>query len=426
MRITLAGLFLFLLLGKVVWAQTEKSPVAVEALVREALERNPDLQAAYRGWQASEAIIPAEGSLPDPVLGFNLLNLPVNSFAFNQEPMTGKQITLMQKIPFPGKLGLKTDIARVQSQMNEASFREAQNRLVYQVKQLYYELFYLDRALEVIEHNRELLNQFRKLAETKYSVGSGLQQDILKIQVELLKLEEKFISLSQKRNALNLRLNALLNRSNQIKTVPFPRLPVPEFTVEADSLLAIAREHRPLLRAWELATRKSEKQVALAKKNYFPDFTIGVTYTQRERLTNGYGGVDFFSATFNINIPLYFWRKQRKQVEQQSFRIEQNQWKYRDVLKQVESEIAVVYDDLQRNLKLLQLYHQGILPQGTQSLQSNLSAYRTDKVDFLTLLNSQMTLFNDERDYYRVLSHAYQNLARLAYLTGKEFRVEKE
>ncbi len=409
-----------LLNGGMLMAQWEAVPVTPEALVQEALSRNPELKSSYYRWQSSRATISPAGTLPDLQVGISLLNLPVNSFAFNREPMTGKQFALRQKIPFPGKLGLKSDLARVQSDMEQAFYQEARNQLKAQVRVFYYELFYLTRSLEVLNKNLELLQRVREVAETRYSVGTGLQQDILRIQVELLKMEEQKENLLFRRREVCARLNELLNRTENQPIVPVDTLSLPVITLPFDTLLIRVERYRPLVRAWKLRNRQQEKRVALAQKQYLPDFTLGVAYTQREKLVGGYAGVDFFSVWLTVDVPLYFWRKQRKQVEQQTFLQQNTRWNLRKVLNQVRAEIAVVYEDIQRNRRLVQLYREGILPQAEQSFRANLSGYRTGKIDFLTLLNSQMVLFNYRQEYYRKLSNLHKQMARLVFLVGEE------
>ena len=176
-------------------------------LINEALENNTELQASYHIWQASEKGEIYAGALPDPVLGFSVMNLPTDTYTFDQEPMTGKQISLMQMIPFPGKLGLKEKIAGQESYINEMSYLETKNALIEKVKSVYYELYYIDKAILKTDKNAALMRQFTRIAETRYRVGKGLQQDVLRANVEQSKISAKLIRLKQQRRNLNTQLN---------------------------------------------------------------------------------------------------------------------------------------------------------------------------------------------------------------------------
>ncbi len=392
--------------------------LTLDSLKTLVLESNPQVKAMHDAWKASEEVVPQAGALPDPMISFNLLNLPVNTFAFDQEPMTGKQIAFIQDIPFPGKLGLKEAIAREDVMVRQAYYQETVNQLLFRAQQAYFQLYYLDRAIEITRKNAETLSQFIKIAETKYTVGKGLQQDVLRAQVEHSKMLDKLVNLQQKRRAVQASLNALLNRPQGTPVVTPQELPVSRMTISLDSLTALANANRPLFVVWEAEVRKQEKRYRLAKKGYLPDFRLGVAYTQRDALQNGNPGVDFFSGLVTVKVPLYFWRKQKKAVSEHFIRQSVVRSRYQDVKNQVFSQLESAYSSLEKNYRLIELYRDGIIPQATQSLNSAIAGYQTDKVDFLTLLNNEITLFNYQMDYYRVFSDYLTDQARLEYLTG--------
>ncbi|RMG68728.1 MAG: transporter, partial [Calditrichaeota bacterium] len=187
-----------------------------------------------------------------------------------------------------------------------------------------------------------------------------------------------------------------------------------------DSLKALADRYRPLLFAWRARENKTRHMVSLAKKEYLPDFRLGIGYTQRDRLRNGGIGADFVTALVTVDVPLYWWRKQKKQVQEARYREKQVQHKYLDVRNQVLASIESVYNDLVKSAERVTLFEQGILPQANQSLQSAIAGYQTDKVDFLTLLNNEINLLNFELEYYRAISDYHISIARLEFLTGRD------
>jgi len=417
MKITVI-ILLLLLVGNINLFAQDK--VILDELIQEAVKNNPDLKSAQNSWQSELAKVPQAGALPDPQLSFNLMNLPVNSFDFNQEPMTGKQVALMHMFPFPGKQGLRTRVAKENAVVAEFRYQELKNQLIKNVKLTYYNLFFIDRAIDITLENTKTLEQFVKIAETKYSVGKGIQQDVLRAQVELSKMMDKLIRLEQQREELESQLNTLLNRPVENPVGGTEELEYSESSVDLNQLKESAAENRPLLKAWQEMVSQSDTKVQLAKKDYLPDFSLGVAYSQRETLKNGMGGVDFFSGMFSMNIPLYFWRKQSKKVEENQLVHLSSQEKYNDVRNQVYSELDRVLNDIEKNKRLVELFETGIIPQASQSLKSAIAGYQTDKVDFLTLLNNQINLFNFEQDYYRVLSDYYVGIAKLEAAAGAE------
>ena len=411
-------ILLLLLWPILIFAQQTDSIARLPDLIEEGINNNPDLLASYQNWQADLAKIPQAGALPDPQLSLNLLNLPVNTFELNQEPMTGKQIALMQMFPFPGKQGLREDIAKSAADISRDKNLELKNQLIKNIKQTYYDIFFIDQSLETVQKNRGVLQDFIRIAQSKYSVGKGLQQDVLKAQVEFSKLEDKSITLTQKRQATIARLNALLNRP---AGTPLGKTIVPEpdsLNLDFAQLQNLANENRPLLQAWNSMFQQSAKKVSLAKKEYLPDFKLGIAYTQRDKLENGMGGIDYLSGLFSVDIPLYFWRKQNKKVEETRYNQDMVQQSYRNVQNQVYADLDKSLSDVEKNYRLLELYKSGIIPQATQSLNAAIAGYQTNKVDFLTLLNNQLTLFNFELDYYRFLSDYRKGIADLEATTG--------
>jgi outer membrane protein TolC len=401
--------------------QVNENVLSLDQLIKMAIEENPQLQSFHSATLADSARIPQSGALPDPILSLNLLNLPTNSFSFDQEPMTGKQIALRQLFPFPGKLSLKEKISSENAAISIANYHEYKNQLIKELKQAYYDLFFIDKSIEITKKNRRLLEKYAKIAETKYSVGKGIQQDVLKAQVEYSKMSDKLIQLEQKREVKQAQINTLINapvNSKLGKTVEPEFFPVDE---NLDTLKIIASRYRPLIKGWESMKKQSNLKVNLAKKAYWPDIGLFIAYTQRDELQNGNPGYDFLSGGISLNIPIYSGIKQSQKVEETQFTRIMIDERYTQVLNQVFYELENTRSNVNKNVRLVELFKTEIIPQASQSVESALVGYQTDKVDFLTLINNQITLFNYDIDYYRVLSDYNKDIASLEFLTGVKF-----
>ena len=140
-------IMLFLLIGN---SSSLFSQGKIEQLIEEALRNNPEYLSAKNRTASVNVQISQADALPDPQLKFAVANLPINSFTFDQEPMTGKKISLMQMFPFPGKLGLKEDIAEYQALITEQQVQELKNNLIKNVKILYFDLFFVDTSIEIV------------------------------------------------------------------------------------------------------------------------------------------------------------------------------------------------------------------------------------------------------------------------------------
>ena len=380
-------------------------------LIQEALENNPGLEAAVLRAQSAEKVISQAGALPDPQLNLGLLNLPVNSFAFDQEPMTGKLIGIMQKFPFPGKQGLAKEMAEFEAGAVKYQQKEVRNQIVQMVKSAYYNLYAFDRAIETVQKNQTLMEQFIRIAETKYSTGTGLQQDVLRAQVEFSKLEDDLIMWQQKRRAATARLNAILNRPVDSQFDKTARdLVLPESQASGSPTETIEQQ-RPLLLAWKERIQKAESSVKLARRDYWPNFTVGASYRQRDNLSNGVVMHDFFSATLSINIPLFFKRKQGAKVAEKELAFSALNAQYKNIYIGVLSNLEGIEAEMERNRKRVELYRGGILIQAQQSLESAQAGYQVGKVDFLTLINNWMMLQNYEMQYFFAMADFHKAMA---------------
>lgn len=409
---------LFLLLVSYSGAQQTDSTLTLENLVQEMLANNPELQSYYHRWQASASRISPAGALPDPVIGIGVMNLPVDNFSFNQEPMTGKQISLMQQFPFPGKQGTRQKIAEMESEKNRLNFLERQNGLIKDLKYAYFDLFYIDKALETNQINQALLKQTLQVVETRYRVGQGLQQDVIRTQLELSRLIDAQLKWEQERISIESRINFFLNRPVKSSLGKTHSLTLIDFEFDEEELDSLANAHNPSLLAWDTFIDQSELETRLAKKEYLPDFGLELAYTQREVLRNGSGGVDFFSGMLNISVPLYFWQKQKNTVEESHLNKVAIQEGYKGELEMIRQQIFKTYSEIKKSRDRAQLYAKNIVPQARQSLQSALSAYQVDKLEYINVIDNQIGLIEYELEYYHLLSNYYKNIAELEMLVG--------
>lgn len=399
-------------------AQVGNSTLVLQQLIQEMLENNPELQSHYHLWQSSVSHIPQEGSLPDPILGIGIRNLPVDNFSFNQEPMTGKHISLMQKFPFPGKLGTRQKIAEMESEKSHFTYLDIKNQRIKDLKFTFFDLFYIDKALETNQLSHNLLKQMSQIAETRYRVGKGLQQDVIRAQLELTRIVDEQLKLQQERITLEARLNYLLNRPFYSMVGKTPSLLPAALEFKAPLLDSLAMLHNPMLLSWYTFTMQSQLRTQLAKKEYLPDFSLELAYTQREVLQNGEGGVDFLSGMMNVSVPLYFWKKQKKMVEENRLNETAIQQRYSSITEMIRQQIISTSSDMEKNRERLNLFNRSIVPQARQALQSALSAYQVNKLEFITVIDNQLRLIEFELEYYRLLSRYHKNMAELEMLIG--------
>ena len=401
---------------------TNPEPLTLENAIRTALLGSPGLRAIQTRVKALAQIPAQQGALPDPNLSLRILNLPIDSFAVGQEGMTQLQLGLAQTFPFPGKLALLAAVAEDQASMAGYDVSEWQLRLVRDIRKLWWRLAYLDRAIDIVTANQDLLRQFLNVAQTKYRVGRGLQQDVLLAQLELSRLIERSLVLHNERQSEEARLNTLMGVSvgDNIRLPKVIDESLPPVTTLAE-LRKMARESRPRLKGNDAAIAMAEAKVELARKDYYPDLVFSAGYGIRSGSNpDGSGRADLLSLGASINLPIFTSDRQDRQLDQYQKELLTRRFQKQDTQNRIEDEVTEAYQDYQLSREQVRLFNEGIIPQATQTVASMRSGYEVSKVDFLNLIRAQITLFDYQIRYWQTQSQAHEALARLMAAIGKE------
>jgi len=396
--------------------QTDTSS-EIEQLIEEAVNNNPQLKSIEESVSALKERPYQARSLDNPRLKLGLMNLPTDTFEFDQEPMTQKQVVIMQKFPYPGKLELKGKIAEKDVDMANKDYSDQKNMLIKDVKTAYLNILFLDTALEVTEQNRKLLRAFVKIVETKYEVGRGIQQDVIKSQLELSKMTNRIITFRQKRGTAVARLNTLLNRPVQLPFTTLNRVKMTDLTLSFEELKMMADANSPMLYKKEDMIEKTRTALQLAKKNYYPDFDIGVSYGQRDD-SPMQNRADFISSFITVKLPLWHKNKESRKVAESEATIRKAREEYSSLQNTIYFKVNKLLIDIDSSVEKIELFKSGLIPQSRLALESALSAYKVNKVDFLTLVSSQITLYNLELEYTRAITEHEIKLAELEAVIG--------
>ena len=422
----------------------------IDSLVARALATNPTIRAARARVDAARARIGPAGARPDPMLMLGIQNLPLGNgpssvsahgvaTSGGPDPMTMKMIGASQAFPFPGKLALRRTVAQREVDGTRATIEVTRRQVIRDVKDAYYELAFLDQALAIVEKNEDVLVTFVRTAEARYGAGVTGQQDILKARVEAARLAETASDLTERRRAALARLNAQLSRDTDAPVAP-PTLPValvraaggdlaqePKFVSAAlgarasgsplpplAELQRLAIERSPELREHEAMIATQAARVELARKDYLPDLDVYVQYGQRTGLP------DMVSAGVSFAVPMQRKVKRDQVVAEATATLAALREEHQAIVNDIRSTVARLTTELERSRAQLALTRRAILPQARASLTSALSSYQVGKVEFLTVLDNQSTVFNYETEYYRAITDFAKNVAELERIVGAE------
>lgn len=396
-------------------------PPDLRALIDQALQANPEVkQKAHLKSAAQEAVRPA-GALDDPKLSVNIVNLPVDTWSFAQEPMTNKQFALSQKVPFPGKRRLRSEVAAEQAKSEDFSYSDKVNEIRARVIQKYWDLALTYSGYDLTQRNKQFWDQVVQVAETRYSVGKGMQTDVLQAQVELGNYLNRLLQWHQRQESVQADLNALRSQPPQTP-VPKPQpLHSTPFKLKLEPLLEQAKS-RPQLEAIKTLVAKQDKAVALANKDYFPDVTLGLSYGFRESLDNPQRTkqADFFSGYVQFDLPIWYGSKLNPKVREQLDRKSAAEESYRSSWDNLAAAVKDRYVKLQRLSQQITLYEQGIIPQAKQAAEASLADYSVGNLDFSRLYQNQIAAFNAELALQEYLKDFEATWAELEWLVGGE------
>ncbi|MBI4190778.1 MAG: TolC family protein [Betaproteobacteria bacterium] len=391
----------------------------LKELVSDALQNNPEIQAARKELEAAQHRVAPAGALDDPMLEAGFINVPTNSLRFDREEMTMKMIGLSQRLPYPGKRGLRQDVATKDAETAGYGYRETVNRVAREIKVAYFDLGLTLEMTGLIEKNKLILEQFLRIAQARYSVGQGTQADVLKAQTQLSKMTDELLKLARERSTIEAELNRMLGRgANAAAPVPEPPQ-IREIPLNLESLRETALAQRPQLLALQSIVARNEKALELARKDYYPDFDVRFSYGQRDNMPDGARRSDMASLTVAINLPVWRENKLAPRVTESMAMRDQALSMYQAQRNEVAAKLRQQAAAVEQNLKSARLYQTAILPQARLAVESALAAYRVNRVDLLMLLDSQMAVFNYEISLVTAMAGYNKALAEIDLLTGK-------
>jgi len=377
---------------------------------------NPALEAAFYRWKAAVERAAQVRSLPDPKFTYTY-------FIREIETRTGPQrqrFGLAQMFPWFGTLELRGDVAVEAANAERQRYESAKLRLFYQVKELYYEYYYLARAVAVTEEMVQLLTNLETVAEARYKAGQAPYAELIKAQVERDRLEDRLQTLRDMRRPVISKLNAAMGL-RQDTDLPWPtEIPEEPVSFTDDQIFTWLAENNPELKAGDAAAAKEYAETDLARKSYYPDFTLGVTYmeTGSSRMPDTRdSGEDPVAVTLSVNVPL--WRdKYAAAVREARARHDVAKNERVNLENVLVAEVQTVLYKFRDAERKIDLYRDSLVPKALRSLNATEQAYRAGQSAFFDVIEAEQTLLEFRLAYERALTDRDQRLAELEMLIG--------
>lgn len=406
--------FLSGLATTVLYAQQEiQSATPLSKLVEEAQRNNPDIQAARHGYRAAQQVPKSAGALPDTQLTVEqfAVGSPLPFAGYTNSNFAYIGLGASQEIPYPGKRGLRAEVAARQADSVKADAETVERGVLEQLKTAYFRLAYLQQTLAILERDDQLLGQVQQIAESRYRVGQGNQQEVLKAQLQHTKILHDISMHHRDVGQLEAQLKQLLNRSQTSADIITAPTAQRALAYSASELLEAARKQNPAIASREAMLKRDEAQVKLADKNFQPDFNVQYMYQNTDRKFR-----DYYMATFSMNLP----NRGRRRAELAEAQEKQGQAD-QQLQAEIQKQLAVIQEQYvvaQTSTEQLKIYKEGLIPQSEATFRSALAAYQANRQDFETLLSSFLDVLKLDLEYQRELADHESALATLESLTG--------
>ena len=374
---------------------------------------NSQLKSAFNKWQAALEKLPQVRSLPDPKFNYKYYIEEVETRVGPQRQSFG----ISQTFPWFGKLKLRESAAGLAAMATQKRYEAAKLKLFYEVKNAWYEYYYLAKSIDITKENVQLISHLETISRNRYKTAAGTHPDVMRAQVELGKLQDRYQSLVDLKEPVAAGLNAAMNRSVDIE-IPLPKKI--EFDDIDGEIVAKAVEQNPELKAMDFEVTENRHKIALAKKDYYPDFTFGVNFIDTRDTLAGNpndNGKDPVVASVSVNLPI--WRaKYDAGVRQARRRYFAAKHDRRQKANSLAAELKMSLYRFRDAKRKIALYKDALIPKATESLKVTESGFRAGRGTFTDIVDAQRSLLEFAHSYERALTDKHQALAKIEMLTG--------
>ena len=411
--------YIFLLISAFVnkvEAQENQDPL--DDYLEMAAKNNPELKSIFNSYLAVLERMPQARALPDPTVMFSIFASPV-------ETRVGAQnagISLSQAFPWFGQLKSQEQAVAMLAKARYEAFEDAKNRLCFDIRSTYFDLYVLEAAIDITDENVRLLESFRELANVRLESNKGSAVDLLRVEMDLDELNNQLLYLKDSRIPIQARFNELLNEEMPVSIVVPDTLRTIAFIEGKNTLLDSILVQNPVLKGLDYELSALDYEIDVAQKMGLPSFSIGFSYTSISPRTdmdipdNGKDALIFPQVGVRVPINRGKYRSMIKEKEllksSVNYRKEDKENKLETILEQSWRD----YADAQRRVGL---YHR-LIAYATQSLDILVAQYTAAGVDFEEVLRMERQLLRYELELEKARADQNTYVAYINYITGKQ------
>lgn len=409
------GLFLLFIMLLSLSSLARAETLTLEAAQAYALKHAPEIKALESQAKAFKQSAVAADALPDPKMSLGLMNLPTDSFSFDQENMTQIQIGLMQQFPKGDSLSIRSQQDKLRAGATSAKMKLTQLNVLRTIRLQWLSLYYWHKALVIYQKEA---NVFAHLTETTQALlaNNKLQQkDAVRAQLEASQLKQDILNAKQQIAGLQGALSRWLTMPNVQFSMQLPDWAAPE----ALDQIAQHIRHLPQLREAQLQSEVGQQGIHLAQQQYKPGFKVGVVYGIRQgRNSMQQRRSDFVGAQITFSLPLFTENLQDKNLQASINRYVSMQAKEQSEYQLLQSTLKSVYADWQTLRPRNTLYQKHLVPEAQMYAHATQIAYQNKQTDFPTLVRAYLQQYKTEMAALKVKVALLKTHVQLMYLEG--------
>jgi outer membrane protein TolC len=318
-------------------------------------------------------------------------------------------------LPYPGKLRARGAVAERDADTKQAEVEMTKTSIADAIKADYLQLAYLQQTLGILRQNESVLDQLIQDSTAHYQVGQGMQQEVLQAQVNRTKIVKEITMHHQLMGQTQAHLKGLLSRDQGSLDIVTEDLVETPLQRTSDELLAAVRQNNPQIQVDASSIGKQDAQLASAKREGKPDFEVGYIYQNTDGKYR-----DYYMFTFDVRFP----RKKRVNAEiaEATETRSESQETLNTHLQQQLAEVQEGYVKAVSDEELLKEYREGLIPQSDAAYRATLSAYASNREQFIHVLSYFTDLLSLKLEYAQTLVNHEAALAHLESLTGATLR----
>ena len=358
----------------------------------------------------------AANTWPDPKINMGFVNLPVDSFEIDQEPMTQTVVGLTQAFPPWGAVGAKSD--QMASMSDAVGFAAKNQRLMTLagVRKSWMMVYMQHHAKRLIKESLDVFGQFINVAKFQYRQGRGNQQDVIRAQLEQNLLEDKLTDAQARHEMALAALARWMGKSGSLGDLDmsFPKLPDPPAEGQIKSNL----ENHPTVMQRKMNINSAENGVNFANSQSRPGWAFKVQYGLRADSPSGVSRDDFLTAMLTFDLPLFTGSRQDRLVAASKSELVSSQEDLDDWRREIRMRFEKSVAKFSRAEERVQLYEGSVLPHSRQNTEATLKAYKSGVTDFNVLVRARLTELKSQLQFYKLQVERANAQIDLLYLAG--------